>query len=75
MAVENVPVGTTLRLQFQTGVDVNGNPVFRNKSLSNVKTDALDQNIFDVAQTLANLQEHILAGLLRIDTARLEEVI
>lgn len=75
MAVENVPVGTTLRLQFQTGVDVNGNPVFRNKSLSNVKTDALDQNIFDVAQTLAGLQESILADVLRIDSARLEEIV
>ncbi|MBM7855845.1 hypothetical protein JOC37_002266 [Desulfohalotomaculum tongense] len=48
---------------------------FAIRALSNVKTDVLDQNIFDVAQTLANLQEHILAGLLRIDTARLEEVI
>lgn len=75
MAVNNVPVGATLRLQLQTGVDGNGDPIIRNKSLTNVKAAALDQDIFDVAQALAGLQEHVLADVLRIDTARLEEVI
>ncbi|HBX22198.1 MAG TPA: DUF1659 domain-containing protein [Desulfotomaculum sp.] len=75
MAVNNVPVGSVLRLQLQTGVDGNGDPIIRNKSLSNVKADALDQNVFDVAQALALLQEHILENVLRIDSARLEEVV
>ena len=75
MAVNNVPVGAALRLQLQTGVDANGDPVLRNKSLSNVKADALDQDIFDVAQSLASLQEYVLADVLRIDTARIEAVI
>ncbi|KJS12619.1 MAG: hypothetical protein VR67_07635 [Peptococcaceae bacterium BRH_c8a] len=75
MAVNNVPVGSVLRLQLQTGVDGNGDPVIRNKSLSNVKADALDQNVFDVAQALALLQEHILESVLRIDSARLEEAV
>jgi len=75
MAVNNVPVGSVLRPQLQTGIDDNGNPIVRNKSLSNVKTDALDQDIFDVAQALVLLQEHILENVMRIDSARLEEVI
>ncbi len=75
MAVNNVPVGSVLRLQLQTGIDDNGNPIVRNKSLSNVKTDALDQDIFDVAQALVLLQEHILENVMRIDSARLEEEI
>jgi len=75
MAVNNVPVGSVLRLQLQTGVDGNGDPIIRNKSLSNVKADALDQNVFDVAQALALLQEHILEKVLRIDSARLEEAV
>jgi len=73
MAVTNVPVGSVLRLQLQTGVDGNGDPIIRSKSLSNVKTDALDQDVFDVAQALVQLQEHILENVLRIDSARLEE--
>ena len=64
-----------MRLQLQTGVDGNGDPVFRNKSLTNVKPEALDQDVFDVAQTLAGLQESILADVLRIDSARLEEIV
>jgi hypothetical protein len=75
MAVDKIPTGCTLRLQLQTGVDGNGDPVFRNKSLTNVKPEALDQDIFDVAQTLAGLQESILADVLRIDSARLEEIV
>lgn len=75
MAVNRVPVGTTLRLVLQTGVDPNGNPVYRNKSLSNVKPEALEVDIYNVAQALANLQEYTLTNVLRIDAARLEETI
>lgn len=75
MAVNNVPSGTSLRMQFQTGVDGNGDPVYRSKSLNNVKTDALDQDIYDVAQELSQLQENTLVTVLRVDTGRLEEVI
>jgi len=50
MAVNNVPVGSVLRLQLQSGVDGSGDPIIRNKSLSNVKPEALEQDIFDVAQ-------------------------
>lgn len=75
MAVDKIPSGSVLRMQFQTGVDGNGDPVYSTKSLSNVKTDALDQDIFDVAQALAQLQEHTLMAVLRVDSAVLEEAI
>jgi len=29
MAVEKVPSGTTLKMQFQTGLDGDGDPVYR----------------------------------------------
>ncbi|AGL00261.1 DUF1659 domain-containing protein [Desulfoscipio gibsoniae] len=75
MAVEKIPSGTVLRMQFQTGLDGDGDPIYRTKSLSNVKTDALDQDIFDVAQALVQLQEHTLMAVLRVDSAVLEEVV
>ncbi len=75
MAVEKIPAGTVLRMQLQTGLDGEGNPVYRTKSLSNVKTDALDQDIFDVAQALAQLQEYTLTAVLRMDSAVLEEAV
>ncbi|WP_347489224.1 DUF1659 domain-containing protein [Desulfoscipio sp. XC116] len=75
MAVEKVPSGTVLRMQFQTGLDGDGDPIYRTKSLSNVKTDAADQDIFDVARALVQLQEHTLVAVLRVDSAVLEEVV
>jgi hypothetical protein len=62
-------------MQFQTGLDGNGDPVFRTKSLSNVKTTAIDQDIYDVAQALVALQEYTLATVLRVDSALLEAAI
>lgn len=75
MAVNRVPTGTVLRLQFQTGVDGNGDPVYRNKNLNNVKTGATEQSLYDVAQALAQLQQHPLVAVLRVDSARLEETV
>ena len=74
MAVNKVPTGCTLRLEFQTGVDISGNPVFRNKSLNNVKVAAADQDIYDTAQTLSGLQANTLNSVSRVDSAVLETV-
>lgn len=73
MAVDKIPGGMALRMQFQTGVDDDGDPIYRTKSLNDVKADALDQDIFDVAQTLAGLQEYPLLAVQRVDSAVLEE--
>lgn len=75
MAVNSIATGSVLRLQLQTGVDNNGDPVYRTKSLNNIKPEAADQDIFDVAGALAGLQQHVLADVLRVDSARLEEVV
>lgn len=74
MAVEKIPSGSTLRMQFHTGVDGDGDPIYRTKSLTNVKTDAADQDIYDVAQALAQLQEHTLMTIQRVDSAVLEDM-
>lgn len=74
MAVDKIPSGTALRMQFQTGVDGDGDPIYRTKSLSNIKTGAQDQDIFDVAQALVQLQEYPLVAVQRVDSAILEEV-
>lgn len=74
MAVEKVPVNSVLRLELHTGVDTDGNPVFRNKSLNNVKSDASDQDLFDTADALGALQDYPLSSISRIDSAELVEV-
>ncbi|OPX90223.1 MAG: hypothetical protein A4E53_01109 [Pelotomaculum sp. PtaB.Bin104] len=71
MAVTNVPVGTALKLKLNTGTDGSGNPVFRTKSLSNVKPTAAHQDIFDVAVSLSGLQEYTLSSISRVDSGEL----
>jgi hypothetical protein len=71
MAVTKVPAGSVLRLELQTGLDEGGNPVYRNKNLSNAKPAALDQDLFDIATSLAGLQEYTLTGISRVDSAEL----
>jgi hypothetical protein len=71
MAVTKVPAGSVLRLELQTGVDEGGNPVIRNRNLSNAKPAALDQDLYDVATSLSGLQEYTLSGISRVDSASL----
>jgi len=74
MPVNRVPGGTILQLELQTGVDAQGNPVYRDKNLRYIKPDAADQDLFDVAQALAGLQEYTLSKVSRIDTSQLVQV-
>lgn len=73
MAVSKVSIGSVLKLELQTGVDQKGNPVYRNKSFSNVKPTASDENLFDVAESLAALQDYPLNNILRVDNAHIVE--
>jgi len=75
MAVEKVPSGVSLKLQFQTGLDGDGDPVYRTKTLSNVKTTAVDQDIYDVAQALIGLMEYTVTSVIRVDSALLEAAV
>ena len=74
MAVNRVGAGVVLRLELQTGVDGQGNPIYRNKNLSSIKQDAADQDLFDVALVLAGLQEYTLNGIIRIQSDQLIQV-
>jgi len=67
MAIVKEGINSRLQLHLEMGTDSEGNPITRVRSFSNVKPDALDQDVFDVAQTLANLQSHPLVKIGRID--------
>ena len=71
MPVNKVPGVTTLRMQYQTGVDGSGDPIYRRKSLNNVKANAADQDLFDVAQAVSGLQEYTLVSVFRDDNSEL----
>ncbi len=67
-----VPYNSRLSLVLQTGTDPNtGAPILKTKSYSNVKSSATDNDVFDVANAIANLQKHTLYEIQRTDKAKL----
>lgn len=73
MPVIATPLSSSLRLLVQVGVDGKGNPINRLRTYQRVKPEAPDQEVFEVAQALAGLQEHPLNGIQRILTSDLLE--
>lgn len=73
MAVVVTPSDSRLQIKFQTGVDENGNPVVKTKTLNGVKSAADNQDLYNAAQSLAGLQAHNLVAIRRIDEAELTE--
>jgi len=74
LALDKVAANSVLRLQLRVGVNGSGNPVYRNKSLNNVKPTAADDDMYDVGASLAALQQYPLNGINRIDNAQLVEI-
>lgn len=65
MAVVSHAQNSVLVVTFQTGVTTAGSPQLRQRSFNNVKADALDQDVYDVAQAIYGLQQYPLTGVRR----------
>lgn len=72
MAVSAVAKGSVLVVTYQTGLNPSGAPILRQRSLANVKSDALDQDVFDVAQALYGLQQYPVIAVRRDNRFELE---
>ncbi|MCG0277657.1 MAG: DUF1659 domain-containing protein [Thermanaeromonas sp.] len=66
MAVLVTPRESSLRLTLQVGTGEGGEPIYRVRTYNRVKPQALDQDVFDVAQALAGLQVHPVAAITRV---------
>ena len=73
MAVNKVPQGTKLVIKVRTGVNASGNPVFRQRSYSNIKTNAADVDMHAIGTALAGLQKHPVESIFRTDDGQLVE--
>ncbi|WP_352418272.1 DUF1659 domain-containing protein [Proteiniborus sp.] len=73
-----MPVNATikeskLKLQLDGGLNDKGNPIVKSKTFSKVKTDAINDNLFSVASSLAGLQAMPLIGIKRVDEVELQQ--
>lgn len=66
MAVEANTLSTRMQLKYIDGVDVDGNNIIKTKSYSNVKADATDQSIYDIASAMSALQTKTLEGVHKV---------
>lgn len=65
MAVLATPINSVLVVAYQVGLDDEGLPKIRQRSFSNVRSNASDQDVYDVAIALYNLQDYPLYSVRR----------
>ena len=67
MAVVSTKVASALKLTMKVGVDDNGKDKFATKTLSNIKVNAVDEDIFAVGAAISNIKTYPLFDLGRED--------
>ncbi|MDN5276721.1 MAG: hypothetical protein PWR01_686 [Clostridiales bacterium] len=58
MALEIRPMDARLQIQLDMGQDQNGRRITRTRSLSRIKPDVSDEDLYNIAAALASLQSH-----------------
>jgi hypothetical protein len=66
-----MPQAARLQIKVQTGLNASGAPVYRVRSLQNLKNSAVGDSVYAVAQGLASLQQHTVIAISRQDDANL----
>ncbi len=74
MAVDVVPMDSSMQLVYVIGEDDEGRTLKRRRTFTNIKVDANEQDLFDIAIAFEGLQEHYLADIIVIDKKALENV-
>ena len=64
MALESRAYPSTLQLVYDMGTDEDGKKISRRRSYTNVKSEAADQDLFDVALAIAGLQTNVVNPVL-----------
>lgn len=65
MAVTAVKLSSAMVIKVVTGKDASGNDLLKSITLKNVKPEAVEQDIYDVAQALAALLNYPVSGYFR----------
>ncbi|TDT62408.1 DUF1659 domain-containing protein [Fonticella tunisiensis] len=71
MAVSAMGLTSALVIKVKTGTDALGNDTFRSISIKKVKSQAADQDVFDVAQAIAGVLSPAVESIMRQDTEEL----
>lgn len=72
MAVTATPMTSDLILVMDNGIGASGQALSLNRTYRNVKPEATDQDLYDVAQTLIGLQSKTNNSIQRRNTVEIE---
>lgn len=65
MALNIVSMDYTLQLKFNIGEDGDGKVITRTRTLNRIRPEASDEDLYEMALALANLQQYDLADIIR----------
>lgn len=73
LSVDRIALNSRLQVRYQTGVNEKDEPIYRTRTLANVKSNSSDESLWTVATAIAGLQKHNVAEVRRIDNSVLSE--
>lgn len=65
MAAQEIMTDSQIRLVFDLGIDLDGNPIRKNKNFNNIKMSATATGLQTVVQALVPLQKNTLISVQR----------
>ncbi len=74
MALQVNTVESRIVLRLESGVNASGNPTYSSRTYSNVKPEAGDQDVYDIAAILAGLQSLPVVSITRVNEVELVNV-
>ncbi|SIS55435.1 DUF1659 domain-containing protein [Salimicrobium flavidum] len=72
MAITAQRINSTLKMQFETGMDEFGSSTYKTKSFRNVRTEATTESLYEIVTKLKDLQQHPLVKVTRDDESLIE---
>lgn len=74
MALEVRPKTSALQIKYNLGIDENGRRITKTRTLTGIKVDAADQDVYDIVSSIIALQQLPVLSLTRIDSSEYAEV-
>ena len=62
---------SSLKVKFDCGLNDNGKTIVKSRTYSNLKHNATSNDVYDVANALASLQQHSILEITKIDNTTL----
>ena len=73
MAIVSTKNASSIKLSLDCGIDEKGKTIVKSKSFNNLKFDAIDDDIYEVVESIIGLQDFDLLKVNRIDNATLSK--